>query len=88
MSSMSGISWQQRWLLKRLEQPQSLAQLQRALPDHDQRTPSVRSASLSRSLKRLRERGLVTKIHHWFYRKEFAQADFLTVAPVETTVNT
>jgi Fe2+ or Zn2+ uptake regulation protein len=57
------MSWQERWVLRALaSESLTLAELRSMLPEHDARAPRVQSASLSRSLKRLAERGLVASV--------------------------
>jgi len=59
-----GMSAQELRIVRTLETEgaTTLAQLLTALPEVDMRKPRTRAASLSRSLKRLRERGVVERM--------------------------
>jgi hypothetical protein len=63
---MAKLSWQEHWALGKLKEgTRTLLMLQ--LPAADTRSRRTQAASLSRSLRRLCERGLATKIRRRVY---------------------
>ena len=73
MRVMRVLSLQEQQVMRALKQgPLTLAQVQATLPASDERTELVRRASLSRSLRRLVGRGMITAANHTYAVRSLA----------------